>query len=188
MDKDPLTPIEPLYGISRSLPFLNLFGILFLWFLGIYAYVSLEGLIPYNFDLSGQPTEYGSSEIFLIVTPFMTLAQTIILIVSKYRFTLLNKYPYLINLPAFYTYIMEIPFQKRGYWVNRYFEVVLALGVVLSLLMSLIFFGIYIGAIEEILPSWFPLVSFSMVSIFIVSIIYSFYDLSKQMKKAIEQK
>jgi len=188
MNEDPLTPIEPLRGIGRNLMILNLLGIIFIWFLGIYSYSSLEGLIPYNFDLSGQPTEYGSSEMFLIITPVMSLAQIIILIVSKYRFTLLNKYSSIINLPAFYTYIIEIPFEKRGYWVNKYFEVVLAVSVSLSLLTSLLFRGVYLGAIYEEIPNWFIPVSLSTAPLIVAPMIYAFYRLSKQMKKATEQK
>ena len=177
----------PLRRIGRLLFGFNLIVLIIIWLLGIYAYASLEGPVPTSFDSSGQPREYGSSEIYLLVLPIMSLAPIIILLVTVYRFTALNKYPYLINLPAFYAYITRIPYEKRGYWVNRYFEVVLAVGAFLSAYMSLLLWGIYLGSVEEAIPNWFLPLSLGMIPLMIVPLIYSFYRLSKQMKKAVKE-
>ena len=116
-------------------------GILISWSLGLYAYLSLKGLIPLHFGLSGRPDRFGSGIEFLIITPLLTIAPVIILGTTRYRFTLVNKYPYLINLPAFFAYIFGTPFERRGYWVNKYIEAVLAVGVCVSLLTNLILWG-----------------------------------------------
>ncbi|MEE9585611.1 MAG: DUF1648 domain-containing protein [Nitrososphaerales archaeon] len=178
-------PGLPLSRIGKVLLGLNVIGLFIIWFQGLYAYASLEGVVPTHFDLSGQPDSYGSSDVFLVVLPIVSIAPIIIILVTTYRFTLLNKYPYLINLPAFYAYIPKIPFEKRAYWVNRYFEAILAVGAFLSLYMNLMLWGIYLGTIEEALPNWWLPLIILMVSSMITSLIYYFYRLSKQMKKEI---
>jgi uncharacterized membrane protein len=107
-------PDLPLNRIGKVLLGLNVIVLFIIWFQGLNAYASLEGVVPKHFDLSGQPDSYGSSEIFLVVLPIVSIAPIIIILVTIYRFTLLNKHPYLINLPAFYAYIPKIPFEKRA--------------------------------------------------------------------------
>lgn len=180
-----VTSTLPLSRTGRILLGLNLIGLFLIWFQSLYAYVSLEGLIPTHFDLSGKPDAYGSSDVFLIVPPIVSIAPVIIILITLYRFTLLNRYPYLINLPAFYAYILKIPSEKRAYWVNRYFEAVLAVGAYLTLFMNLMLWGIYLGTIEEMLPNWWLPLILVEVLIIIPTLIYYFYRLSRQMRREI---
>ena len=154
MDQD-ISPITPFSGIGRILFALNIIGLIALVAIGFYGYFVFEGQIPTHFDFAGNPDAYGSSTIFLIMMPTLAIAPILIILVTQYRYTFINKYPYLINLPAFYTYIPKIPFEKRGYWVNKYFEAVLAIGVFTTVEMILIMWVVYIGTIEEVLPNWF---------------------------------
>jgi hypothetical protein len=175
----------PFRSIGKLLLSLNLIGIGVIWLIGIYAYVTLEGLVPTSFNIEGEPREYTSSDIFLIVLPITSLAPIIVVLITIYRYSLLNKYPYLINLPAFYVYIFKIPIEKRSYWINRYFEIILAIGAILSLFMGLLIWGIYLGSVESKIPDWFLPSTISLIPLIIGPLIYSFYKLSKQMQKAI---
>ncbi|MCL4436218.1 MAG: DUF1648 domain-containing protein [Thaumarchaeota archaeon] len=183
MGQTPLSPSMPLSGKGKALLILNLVGLAFIWATGLYAYMSLKGVIPTHFGLSGRPDGYGSSDVFLIVMPLISIAPLIIMLTARYRFTLINKYPYLINLPAFYAYIMGVPFERRAYWVNRYFEVLLAIGTFLTFYLNLLLLGIYLGTIQEALPRWFMLITLLMTPTLVVVMVYYFYRLSNQMKK-----
>ena len=182
-----ISPITPFSRIGRVLFALNIIGLIALVAIGFYGYFVFEGSIPTHFDFAGNPDAYGSSTIFLIMMPTLAIAPILIILVTQYRYTFINKYPYLINLPAFYTYIPKIPFEKRGYWINKYFEAVLAIGVFTTVEMILIMWVVYIGAIEEVLPNWFIPVILIMSFIMIPPLIYYFYKLSQKMKKAISE-
>jgi len=175
----------PFRFIGKLLLSLNLIGIGLMWSIGIYAFITLEGLVPTSFNIEGEPREYTSSNIFLIILPIMSLAPIIVVLITLNRYSLLNKYPYLINLPAFYSNIFKISVEKRSYWINRYFEIILAVSAVLSLFMGLLLWGIYLGSVESKIPDWFLPSTISLIPLIIVPLIYSFYKLSKQMQKAI---
>jgi hypothetical protein len=51
--------------------------------------------------------------------------------------------------------IFELPPERRGYWLNRYFELVLLLGTGLVLFLLLLLLGIYKGTLDGEMPSWF---------------------------------
>jgi len=182
MDQD-IAPKTPLSGIGRILFALNIIGLVALVALGLYGYFVFEGVIPTHYDFAGNPDAYGSSSIFLYMIPALGFAPILIILIVQYRYSLINKHPYLINLHTFYAYIPKIPFEKRGYWVNKYFEAVLAIGVFTTVEMILILWGIYLGTVEEILPNWFVPVVLIMSFIMIPPLIYYFYKLSKRMKK-----
>lgn len=183
MDED-LIPDTPLSQTGRILFGLNIVGFLAIVAIGLYGYFVIEGIIPTHFDFAGNPDAYGSSTIFLIMIPALSIAPVLIILMAYFRFTLINNHPYLINLPAFYAYIPKIPFEKRGYWVNKYFEAVLAIGVIITAEMILILWGIYIAAVEEVLPNWFLPITLLMSFLMIPPMIYYFYKLSQRMKKA----
>ncbi len=183
MGQTPLTSSIPLSGKGRALLILNLVGLAFVWAIGFYAYLTLRGVIPTHFGASGRPDAYGSSDVFLIILPLISIAPLAIMLTARYRFTLVNKYPYLINLPAFYAYITRVPFERRAYWVNRYFEAMLAIGAFLTLYFNLLLLGIYLGTIQEALPSWFLPTILLMTPLLVGALFYYFYRLSNQMKK-----
>jgi len=186
MDQD-LVPPSPFNRTGRVLFSLNLVALVLIWGLGIYMYMSVEGIIPTHFNFAGEPDAYGSGDMFLIMPPLLSISSIIIILISMYRFTLVNKHPYLINLPAFYAYLPKIPLEKRSYWLNKYFEAVLALGAFLALEMVLILWGIYLGVLEEVLPFWFIPAIVVMSFVMIAPLFYYFYRLSKKMKEAIIQ-
>lgn len=186
MDED-LIPNTPLSQLGRVLFGLNIVGFLAIVAIGLYGYFVIEGIIPTHFDFAGNPDAYGSSTIFLIMIPTLSIAPVLIILMVYFRVTLVNNHPYLINLPAFYAHIPKIPFEKRCYWVNKYFEAVLAIGVITIAEMILILWGIYIASVEEVLPNWFMPVTLLMIFLIIPPMIYYFYKLSQKMKKAISE-
>ena len=73
--------------------------------------------------------------ILLIVGLAISPANIIIALVSKYRFELIERYPYLVNIPALALILYEGDFspRERGVYINRMFSVILKAGVFLGL-------------------------------------------------------
>ncbi len=113
---------------------LNLLLIFLILLVGFIMYLRLPHTITAHFDIAGNPTRYGSRAEFLLIPISFALIQATILLIVKFRFTLFNKAPYLVNLPAFFTALPYLDEKERSIWFNRYFELMLELGI---------FFGIY---------------------------------------------
>jgi len=69
-----------------------------------------------------------------IIGVSFSIANFIIAIVSAYRFALIERYPYLINLPAITIVLYEAGLtpDEKGFYINRMFGVVLKLGAMLG--------------------------------------------------------
>jgi uncharacterized membrane protein len=172
---------EPLSRTGKILVALTILGLVAIWIFAIYAYLTLPKEVPVHFGFKGEPTRYGSKSAFLIVPVAFSIAPVIFLLLTKFRFTLINRYPYLINLPAFFTNISKIPEKKRGFWVNKYFEAVLCLGAVLTFSLFIMELGIYLGKISSKLPVWFFPFSLSMPLWLIFPFLFYLGKLSKEM-------
>ncbi|MEM4700070.1 MAG: DUF1648 domain-containing protein [Candidatus Nezhaarchaeales archaeon] len=125
-----------------------------IWALAIYFYLDLPQVVPVHFGPSGEPTRYGEKLELLGVPVAMSIAPTIILLVTKYRFALVNRYSYLVNLPAFFVRIARVPRERRGLWVNRYFEALLALGAALTALLLALECVVYLSAFYGRADPW----------------------------------
>jgi len=79
-----------------------------IWLVSIYAYFDLPAEVPTHFGFTGRPTSYGNKATFLLLPFLFSIAPVIFLLIIRFRFTLINKYPYLVNLPAFFTNINKI--------------------------------------------------------------------------------
>src|SRR3990172_333581 len=142
----------PLSARGRILIFILLVFLAAIWGVSLYAYYTLPERVPTHFGFSGRPDSFGSKSTFLYLPAAFSLAPLIFLLVIRYRFTLINKYPYLANLPAFFA-IIELPSEKRAYWLNRYFELVLMLGVALVVFLLFMLLGIFKGTVDGEMPS-----------------------------------
>ncbi len=151
--KEQIQPV-PLSKEAKIMIVLIMLGLLSIWIIAIYTYYTLPQEVPAHFGFSGKPTRYGDKFTFLILPPALSIGPVIFLLLTKYRFTLINKHPYLVNLPAFFTNISKVQKERRGLWVNKYFEAVLFLGVVLTFSLLVIEFGIFHGEIYGRLPVW----------------------------------
>jgi len=149
-------PKRPLSGKGKALLAAILVELLLMWGSALYMYTSLPGVVPTHFDLGGMPTVYGEKIILLVIPLAFSAAPIIFLAITKFRFALVNKFPYLINLPAFYMSLAKLPFEERGKWINKYFEASLLMGSALTLLMLLMELEIYRGAVEGRLSGLLP--------------------------------
>ena len=180
-----LVPRAPLMTVGKIMISLIAIGFALMWILAIYWYLTLPDEIPIHFNFAGEATTYGRKATFIILPASLSVAPIIFLVITKYRFTLLNKYPYLINIPAFYANIGKIPYERRGEWINKYFEAVLTLGVLMTIYFILLELGIYQGTLEGRLPSWFIPTTLLMPIAFIAIFIYQMKTLSKKLQNYI---
>lgn len=161
-------------------------GFVGIWVLGIYAYITLPQQVPTHFGFDREPTTYGEKTMFITIPSAFSIAPVIFLILTRLRFTLINKYPYLLNLPAFFIYISKVHSERRGLWVNRYFEAILVFGSLLTFYLLILELGIYLSALSGRLPLWFIPFALSMPAILIASLIFYLRKLSKKIKAEIE--
>ncbi len=175
----------PLSMKGKILATLIMLGLLSMWMFAIYAYLTFPQEVPVHFGFSGDPTRYGDKSTFLILPAAFSIGPVIFILLTKYRFTLINKYPYLINLPAFFTYISKIQKERRGLWVNKYFEAMLCLGVALTFSLLTMEIGIFLGKIHGKLPPWF--IPFSLTLPIWLTLPFLFYlrKLNSELKKEI---
>ncbi|AAB91073.1 MULTISPECIES: DUF1648 domain-containing protein [Archaeoglobus] len=155
---------SPLTDTGKALLRLNLIAIALLWLYPLLTYSQLPETVPTHFGAGGEPDRFGSREELLILPAVFSIAPAIILIITKLRFTLINRYPQFINLPAFYMNIGKIREERRSYWVNRYFEPVL----LLSLILSAGFLGMEYAIFHATLSGELPLL-FYIILIFVIA-------------------
>ncbi len=114
---------QPFGRLGRWLFVILFIELLVIWArAGIAIYYLSGTTIPVHYGLNGAPNGYGNSGVFYILAVAFSIAPVLIMLISYYRFKLINDYPYLINMPAFYASIMKVSESRKGYWINRYFE------------------------------------------------------------------
>jgi hypothetical protein len=183
---DVQVPPEPLSRKGRVMVTLTVLGFTALWLVAGYAYTIFPQRIPIHFGITGEPNNYGGKYTFLIVPLSFSLTPAIFIVLTKYRFTLVNKYPYLINLPAFFTNLTKIPRERRGRWINRYFECVLGVGLLLSLSLVILEYGILLGVVSGKLPDWFLPISLTMPVWLIAPFLFYLKRLKRQFLQEVE--
>ena len=176
---DPV-PLGPKGRVWLSLTLLCL---IFLWAVALYAYRTLPEQVPTHFGWAGKPTAWGSKTVILFIALVFSLAPVSILLVVHYRFVLINRYPYLINLPAFFMVLSRIPPEERGRWVNRYFEILLGLDFFLSLYLLVLEGGIYLGQRSGKLPEWFAPGALILPFLILVPWLYSLFRISRELQE-----
>jgi len=180
MNKE-LYPSEAFSKTGKILYVANILLILLMFIISFYIYSILPAKIPTHFGINGKPDAYGSKSMFLFLPLALSIAPIFIMLIVRYRYTLLNKYPYLINIPSFYTKIQKLPFEKRGIWINKYFKAILALNIGLSIGFILILYSIYLGVLMHGLPSWFNIMIFTWLAILIIGLILYLRRISKDI-------
>lgn len=146
---------KPLSGRGRILCLLNILMIILMFAAGLYFYWILPQEVPTHFDISGNPDAYGN-KLELLLLPFaFSLVPLVVLLFVRFRFTLINRFPYLINLPAFMMRVNQLPPEEQPLWINRFFEYLLGfdlfIGIYLLILEIVILYSIRSGSI----PPWF---------------------------------
>ncbi len=128
----------PLSRIGRNLLYANLAFIGVLVVLPWIYYAWLPQEIPSHWDFHGNITSYiDKLSMVVLLTGIMPLANIIIVAVVAYRWVILNKYPYLINISAIAVVLSlrELEPTERSRLINRIFEVILAAGFLIGLYM-----------------------------------------------------
>ncbi|MCX7929472.1 MAG: DUF1648 domain-containing protein [Chlorobi bacterium] len=125
-------PRHPWGRAGRVLRTILLGEIVVLWIVGAWCYVDLPPIVPLHFNARGEPTDWGDKVFLLVIPAAMSIGPAIIFLVAQCRFWLLKHVPYLVNLPAVFLHTSELPPERRSEWVNRYFELLLGMGVALG--------------------------------------------------------
>ena len=175
---------EPLEKRGKVFIAIIVFGIILMWSFGIYAYLTLPQKIPGHFDLKGNPTRYDDKLSFLIITLILSGVSSGFLFITKWRFKLFNRSPYLLNLTwSFQQQIENIPHERKAFWLNRYFENLLIVDIFLTYSFLAMEYGMYISDISGKLPLWFIFFIFLFPLLIIILTLASFKKLSNLMKK-----
>ncbi len=177
---------KPLNESAKLLVFLTIVGIALLWAIAIYAYINLPNIIPTHFAASGEPNAYGSKSVFLILPACFSIAPAILLINVKFRYTLIKKYPYLLNLPAFFANLNMLPKEKRSEFVNMYFEFILIIALVLTYLFVALEYWIYIGTVRKELGGNFLLIIILSVILLLLIMFVALRKMSKKFEKELK--
>lgn len=168
---------------GRTLTLLTILGLIGIWSIWLNFYQSIPEIVQTNFGGNGGPTTLKSIWSLLILPFVFSIAPLLILFLSRQRFTLVNNYPYLINIPGFFKYLYKLPKEKRNDWVNHYFEGILGLGAFLSLYLMLIEYGIYTIIRTGRLPSWFIPVGISAPLLIFVPWVLYMTKLNRDLEK-----
>ncbi|MGC8479708.1 MAG: hypothetical protein ACP5M9_03510 [Candidatus Micrarchaeia archaeon] len=137
---------------GKALESFLLTEILIILVVGIIGYYRFPIYIPVHY-FNGIPNAYGQSIFFPLTALILSIPPLIVFLISRYRYTLLNKYPYFINMPAFYySEITRFKRDKKSIWVNKYFEVVLGVGTSIGAMMLITIFDIYEGTVNYYFP------------------------------------
>ncbi|MCE4607131.1 MAG: DUF1648 domain-containing protein [Desulfurococcales archaeon] len=130
--ESPLFLELPLTEKGRKFLYANLLIITLLIAAPIISLTYMPSIVPTHWNAEGQVTSYSTNTFAVIVlATVMPLANIIIVLVTIYRWKLINKYPYIINLPAI-TLVMSsgnLDQREKSEIVNKIFEVTLLAGV-----------------------------------------------------------
>ena len=158
-----------------------------MWIFALFAYYNLPNVIPTHFDMKGKPDDFGDKSSFLLTTFVLSITPLIFIILVRYRFVLINRYPHLINLPGFFLYIEKIEYSRRAYWYNRYFEILLWLGLSISIYLFIIQLIVYNSTVS----GEFNLLFLILIVVFPIFLIIPFLlvlsSLSKELKSEAEK-
>ncbi|MCE4613949.1 MAG: DUF1648 domain-containing protein [Desulfurococcales archaeon] len=135
----------PLSNKGRSLLYANILMVVLLVVIPIACLPYMPATVPSHWNASGQVTNYSSSfSTVMILAVVMPLANIIIVLITAFRWKIINKYPYLINLPAITLVIStgNMDQYEKSRIINRIFEVTLLLGLVI---------GVYLLGLDAII-------------------------------------
>jgi len=179
---------QPFERHATVMFYLILSELISIWIVTIAATYMLNGLVPTHFNLNGLPDAYGPSSNFLIIGITFSIAPIIVMLIVFFRFELVNKYPYLINMPAFYSNIRDIKPSRRSYWVNKYFEIMLAVGVYITGILLILAMGIYLGTKTGQLNSLIIFGPIALIIVVVVGLLFALRNIYRRMQAEIKQK
>jgi len=177
----------PFDNIGKSMFSFLLAELICIWVVAIFSLFLLPTVIPLHFSFNGTPTSSGLNSTLMVIALLFSVAPAIILVAALFRYELLNKYPYLLVVPAFYAGIKSVASSRKGYWINQYFKILLVAGSYLSCILLVIILEIYTAAQKSYINGYLAVV-IPMISIVVVAVllILLLKDMYKRM--AVESK
>jgi len=136
-----------------------------------WAFLSrMPAVVPTHWGLSGKVNAYGSSlATVLTLSAIMPLANVIILIIYGFRWPLIERHPYLINLPAIAMVLgsERIDEGVRRKLIERIFQVSLVIGLAIGLYLLTLELGILYSMITASPTPWVIWVSIAGVPVLV---------------------
>lgn len=167
-------PKTPLQRSGRILQGILGVEIALIVFANLYAYLTLPTTIPLHYEFNGQMLSSGPSYIFLLFSGLFNIPQVIFVVFSIGRRSIAGSPISAINFPNFPARVSKVSYERRGYWVNKYFSMILAFGTVIGLVMIILSLGIYESAISAgSLPQ--PYIEGTIVAVVTAVIVLLFY-------------
>ena len=180
---DELIVPKPLSRRGKNLVLILILGVVGIWLLWIHFFQTFPDLASADFKWESPPNSFGTKFSFALLPLVSSIGPVFILLITKYRFTLINKNPRIINLSTFRTLLNKLPHERRSDWVNRYFEGIVGLVAFLTLYILVIEYGIYEIVRLGRIPSWFiPVVIVSPIPL-IVPWLFYLAKFSRDLKK-----
>ena len=130
----------------------------------------MPAVVPTHWGAGGEPNAYGSSCVTVaILSGVMPIANIIILVTYFFRWTLVRKYPYLINLPAIAMVLgsERIDEGVKERLIERIFQVSLVIGLAVGAYLLLLELGILYSMITASPTPWVIWVSLAGVPVLI---------------------
>ncbi len=132
--------------------------------------------------------EVGDSTL-LIIGLALSPANILVALISKYRFELIERYPYIINLPALTLILYEGNFtpRERGLYINKMFSVILRF----MILMGIYSFGIEYFVIQDLVfnipinEAYFLIYAFVTPLVFVLGIFIMYARIYRELKMRI---
>ncbi len=153
-----------------------------IWGLAIYAYLSLPDEIPLHFDFNGNPISTSPKWMFLLIPLAFSPAPLLFLIMTKYRFAIIRKYPSILNVPPQVIEASNLTAEERGAIINRVFEAALILGAVLSFWLLVLEYLIFLAAISNRMPPLY--ISSALLSVIVIVLMYVYLYLRSIFRQA----
>lgn len=169
----------PLSKTSKAIIIISMIILVATVITGIYYFFNLPNIVPTHYGLNGKVTTYGSKSVFFIPMFLLFGVVVLLLAILHFRYTLIEKYPYLINLPSF---VYRLGAQKdkklQSKVISRVFTVFSLSVLYVSVLNLIITTAIFTQSTSLLLPSvWVA------VAVFVVTVILLYRNIYKEFSK-----
>lgn len=136
-------PTTPYEGIAPLLQILLSLEIIAVLLVNVYAFLISPAQVPLRYSFDWQAFSSAPRAIFLLLALALSIPQCVFLLLARVRYRLINGYPRLIGIPAFLASLAAMDYEGRGYWINKLFSAILAVGVVTGAMMVVLSVSIY---------------------------------------------
>lgn len=179
-------PPQPLSRRGQWLAGLLVLELVAIWGIGLGLFFRLPPVVPVHFTLQGEPDRYGSRIELLFLLPALSIVPVLFLAIVRWRFVLVNRFPYLINLPAFFLALPSLPPERRSAWFNRYIEAMMVFAVLTTLWLLVLEVSILTSALVHTPGSIFLLVMLVVPFALVVAFLIWLRSLDRALRAEIQ--